>query len=96
MLPNAFAANINDDIDLLRDAVAWANAQREDYWHPSSGVAMPAQTVIGVYIAVVRHLGSTIEEVTAEKLPFPWSTYSDEDQEAINYVRRAIGMRPKR
>lgn len=96
MLPNAFASNINDDIDLLRDVVAWANAQREDYWHPSPGMTVPARTVIGVYIAVVRHLGSTIEETIADPLPFKWGEYNAEDQEAINYVRRALGLRPKR
>lgn len=94
MLPTTFASDITDDIDLLRDAVAWANAQREDYWHPSGGKSMPVATVIGVYLAVVRHLGSTIEEVIADELPFKWSEYSAEDRAAINYVRRA--MRPKR
>lgn len=91
-----FTPTLNDNIDLLRDVVAWANAQREDYWHPSPGATVPARTVIGVYIAVVRHLGSTIEEVIADDLPFQWSEYNTEDQRAINYVRRALGVAPKR
>lgn len=91
-----FSPTPKDNIELLRDAVAWANAQREDYWHPAAGESMPFATVIGVYLAVVRHLGSTIEEVIANDLPFKWSEYSSEDQAAINYVRRALGLRPKR
>lgn len=91
-----FTPTPKDNIELLRDVVAWANAQREDYWHPSVGESMPAATVIGVYIAVIRHLGSTIEEVIADDLPFKWSEYNAEDQEAINYVRRALGLPSKR
>ncbi len=91
-----FAPSKTDNIELLRDAVAWANAQRENYWHPSSGESMPADTVIGVYLAVVRHLGSTIEETIADDLPFKWSEYNAEDQAAINYVRRAFSLPPKR
>lgn len=84
-----------DTIDLLRAVTAWANAQREDYWHPAPGKAMPFDTVVGVYLAVVRHLGSSIEEVIADELPFPWGTYTEWDRAAINYVRTALGM-PRR
>ena len=91
-----FAPSKTDSIELLRDAVAWANGQNENYWHPSVGESMPTNTVIGVYLAVVRHLGSTIEDVIADDLPFKWSEYNAEDQAAINYVRRAFGLRPKR
>ena len=91
-----FAPSKTDSIELLRDAVAWANGQNENYWHPSDDAPMPATTVIGVYRAVVRHLGSTIEDVIADELPFKWNEYNVEDQAAINYVRRAFGLRPKR
>lgn len=96
MTRSNFALTSEDSIELLRDAVTWANAQNENYWHPSVGKSMPAATVIGVYLAVVQHLGSTIEETIADELPFKWSEYNDEDQAAINYVRRAVGLRPKR
>lgn len=83
------------DLGLLRRAVAWANSQREDYWFPD-GQPMPWATVLGVYCAVVRHLGSELEEVIADNLPFPFSSYSKEDQAAINYVRTAVGLPRKR
>ena len=84
-------------VDLLRDVAAWANGQREDYWFPSPPrKPMNWRTVIGVYLCVVRHLGSTIEEVTADTLPFPWRSYDEQDRAAINYVRVALGLRPKK
>ena len=91
-----FGPKATDSIDYLRDAVAWANGQREDYWHPASGEAMPWATVVAVYKAVVRHLGSTIEDTIADKLPFEWNTYTKEDQAAINFVRTAFGLSQKR
>ncbi len=84
------------DIEYLRNAVRWASAQREDYWHPAPGKSMPWETVLGVYGAVVVHLGLEIEEVIADELPFPWRTYNDEDRAAINYVRTALGLSRRR
>lgn len=89
-----FSPGLNDNVDLLREVVTWANAQREDYWHPSKGFAMHTNAVIGVYLAVVRCLDSTIEEVISDDLL--WDEYSLEDQAAINYTRGAFGLPPKR
>lgn len=95
-MSSLFTPTPKDNIELLRDAVAWANAQREDYWHPPVGESMPVATVIGVYLAVVRYLDSTIEEVIADDLPFKWSEYNDKERAAINYVRRALRLPSKR
>lgn len=84
-----FTPGKTDDIELLRKVVVWANSQREDYWHagPSS---MPAMTVIGVYLAVEVQLRTTIEEVLDDD--FPWSEFTEADQAAVNYVRRAFNL----
>lgn len=83
------------DIDYLRRVVAWANAQREDYWHPAPGKHVSWLNIVAVYNAV-QFLGSEIEEVIADDLPFPWVSYTKDERRAINTVRSALGLPFKR